>query len=84
MFVHGHYPFREAANSFPRVKLEENCELRGISQGNKYQWMATSHLRDGTEPAVFVPEVAKQHGVTSLRYAVVAVFGVLVSSRASF
>ena len=24
----GHYLFREA-NSFPRAKLEENCELRG-------------------------------------------------------
>ena len=28
MFVRGHYLFREA-NSFPRAKLEENCELRG-------------------------------------------------------
>ena len=28
IFVHGHYLFREA-NSFPRVKLKENCELRG-------------------------------------------------------
>ena len=28
IFVRGHYPFREA-NSFPRAKLEENCELRG-------------------------------------------------------
>ena len=28
IFVHGHYLFREA-NSFPRAKLEENCELRG-------------------------------------------------------
>ena len=27
-FVRGHYLFREA-NSFPRAKLEENCELRG-------------------------------------------------------
>ena len=26
IFVHGHYLFGEA-NSFPRVKLEENCEL---------------------------------------------------------
>ena len=26
--VRGHYLFREA-NSFPRAKLEENCELRG-------------------------------------------------------
>ena len=28
IFVRGHYLFREA-NSFPREKLEENCELRG-------------------------------------------------------
>ena len=28
VFVCGHYLFREA-NSFPRAKLEENCELRG-------------------------------------------------------
>jgi len=28
IFVRGHYLFREA-NSFPRAKLEENCELGG-------------------------------------------------------
>ena len=28
IFVHGHYLLQEA-NSFPRAKLEENCELRG-------------------------------------------------------
>ena len=28
IFVRGHYLFREA-NSFPRAKLDENCELRG-------------------------------------------------------
>ena len=28
IFVRGQYLFREA-NSFPRAKLEENCELRG-------------------------------------------------------
>ena len=28
IFVRGHYLFREA-KSFPRAKLEENCELRG-------------------------------------------------------
>ena len=28
IFVSGHYLFREP-NSFPRAKLEENCELRG-------------------------------------------------------
>ena len=30
IFVFGHYRFREA-NSFPRAKLEENCELRGTN-----------------------------------------------------
>ena len=33
------------------------------SRGNKYQLMGKSRLRNGTEPAVFVPEVAKQHDV---------------------
>ena len=28
IFVRGHYLFREA-NSFPRAKVEGNCELRG-------------------------------------------------------
>ena len=28
IFVRGHYLYRKA-NSFPRAKLEENCELRG-------------------------------------------------------
>ena len=28
IFVRRHYLFQEA-NSFPRAKLEENCELRG-------------------------------------------------------
>ena len=31
IFVRGHYLFREA-NSFPRAKLEENCELRGAGE----------------------------------------------------
>ena len=39
-----------------------------------------SRLRDGTEPAVFVPKVAKQHDV----FAGVIAFGVLVSARARF
>ena len=30
-----------------------------IIQGNKYQLMTKSHLQDGTEPVVFVSEVAK-------------------------
>ena len=28
IFAHGYYPFRDA-NSSPRVRLEENCELQG-------------------------------------------------------
>ena len=36
IFVCGQYPFREA-NSFPRVKLEENSELRGTDMSmDKY------------------------------------------------
>ena len=31
IFVRGHYMFREA-NSFPRAKLQENCELKGFSE----------------------------------------------------
>ena len=36
--------------------------------------------QNGNEPAVFVPEVAKQHDV----FAGTIAFGVLVSARASF
>ena len=50
------------------------------SRGNKYHLMTKSRLRVGTEPAVFVPEVAKQHDV----FASAIPFGVLVSVRASF
>ncbi len=53
---------------------------RCISRGNKCQLMATSLLREVTEPAVFVPEVAKQHVI----FARAIAFGVLVSARASF
>ncbi len=44
--------------------------------------MATSLLREVTEPAVFVPEVAKQHDefVRAIAFEV----HVLVSARASF
>ena len=34
IFVRGHYLFREA-NSFPRAKLEENCELRRTENGER-------------------------------------------------
>ena len=51
IFVRGHYLFREA-NSFPRAKLEENCELRGTdnAQGQisvhvfKVKWRLLSLL----------------------------------------
>ncbi len=42
--------------------------------------MATSLLREVTDPAVFVQEVAKQHDV----FVDVITFGVLLSARASF
>ena len=44
------------------------------------QLIAGSLLREVTEPAVFVPEVAKRHDVFVRAIA----NGVLVSSRASF
>ena len=57
------------------------CLLKLLSsiteRGNKYQLMTKSRLPDGTEPAVFVPEVAKQHNV----FAGAIAFGVLVSAR---
>ena len=42
--------------------------------------MVKSRLRDETDRAVFVPEVAKRHDV----FAGAIAFGVLVSARASF
>ena len=42
--------------------------------------MTSSRLQEPTEPAVFVPEVAKQHD----EFYCAIVFGVLVSARASF
>ena len=40
IFVRGHYLFREA-NSFPRAKLEENCELR---ETDNVQGQITEHI----------------------------------------
>ena len=40
IFVRGHYLFREA-NSFPRAKLEENCELRGT---DNVQGQVSEHI----------------------------------------
>ena len=46
IFVRGHYLFREA-NSFPRAKLEENCELRETDnvQGQIYEHIFAAKLR---------------------------------------
>ena len=46
IFVRGHYLFREA-NSFPRAKLEENCELRGTDnvQGQIFEHIFAAKLR---------------------------------------
>ena len=46
--------------------------------------MAKSRLRDGTEPAVFVPEVAKQHDVLAGVIAFGVLEIVLVIAGASF
>ena len=45
IFVRGHYLFREA-NSFPRAKLQENCELRGTDNAK------------GKYPSIFSPQMA--------------------------
>ena len=57
-----------------RVSCTYNC------RGYKCQLMARSLFREVTEPAVFVPEVAKQHDVFVRAIA----SGVLVSGRTSF
>ena len=46
IFVGGHYLFRKA-NSFPRAKLEENCELRGTDnvQGQMSEHIFAAKLR---------------------------------------
>ena len=46
IFVRGHYLFQEA-NSFPRAKLEENCELRGTDnvQGQISEHIFAAKLR---------------------------------------
>ena len=43
IFVRGHYLFREA-NSFPRAKLEENCELRGTDNVQHVQGQIFVHI----------------------------------------
>ena len=44
IFAHGYYPFRDA-NSSPRVRLEENCELQGTDNVLKhiYKYMFESN-----------------------------------------
>ena len=66
------------------INIEHRCLVHFIySRGNKYQLMVKSRLRDGPEPAVFVPEVAKQHDVYFLRKTSAIAFGVFVSVRAN-
>ena len=45
-FVRGHFLFREA-NSYPRAKLEENCEVRGTDnvQGQISEHIFAAKLR---------------------------------------
>ena len=42
IFVLGHYYLFREANSFPRAKLEENCELRGTD--NNVQGQISEHI----------------------------------------
>ena len=52
----------EAHLEIQEVKWNNITDLYDlISRGDKCQLMAKSRLRDGTELAVFIPEVAKQH-----------------------
>ena len=48
--VRGYYLFREA-NSFPRAKLEENCELRGT---DNVQGQISEHISPQMEAIVFI------------------------------
>ena len=50
IFVLGHYLFREA-NSFPRAKLEENCELWGT---DNVQGQISKHVFPQMEAIVFI------------------------------
>ena len=50
IFVRGHYLFQEA-NSFPRAKLEENCELR---RTDNVQGQITEHISPQMEAIVFI------------------------------
>ena len=67
IFVRGHYLFREE-NSFPRAKLEENCELRGTDnvQGQIYRGYYTVARRyefyvRRTSEILFLPREHKSH-----------------------
>ena len=53
IFVRGHYLFREA-NSFPRVWLEENCELRGTANYN-VQGQISEHIFAPNGDRVYYP-----------------------------
>ena len=51
IFVRGYYLFRDE-NSFPREKLEENCELRGTD--NVQGQISEHNLRSQIEAIVFL------------------------------
>ena len=64
IFVRGHYLFREA-NSFPRAKLEENCELRGA---DNVQGQISEHIFKAKWRLLWLLSFKyfSQHVVTSL------------------
>ena len=56
IFVRGHYLFREA-NSFPRAKLEENCELRGR---DNVQGQISEHIfAPNGDYCLYIPQFSK-------------------------
>ena len=64
IFVRGHYLFREA-NSFPRAKLEENCELR-----------ATDNVHGQISEPIFAP-----NGGYCLYYPSLAIYHLIPNAR---
>ena len=60
IFVRGHYLFREA-NSFPRAKLEENCELRGT---DNVQGQISEHIfAPNGDYCLYIPQFSKLHAL---------------------
>ena len=70
IFVRGHYLFREA-NSFPRAKLEENCEFRGT---DNVQGQICKHIFAANEgycvyyPSVLFLSVKKWYHLTRQQF----------------